>query len=304
MDGRVLARKDVPLPSHVDKFVEQIRTLGQLHLSKFIVGLYGVILTEDQKRIKASLTLFCERGTLKRVIDNNAGKLSWSRREKWARQLVIGLSDVHNIGTVHGGLALSRIGLADDDDIRILGSGSWGMNRSWAPPEIVSLIRSQRKIPTSLGPASDIYQLGMVLWALASQVGEPESAAKPLRVTTEMGAPAWYKRIVESCLSSDPRERPSATSLLDMWWDPEDAQDNFDDQDLWAESEASSSKPASVVDDDDPFETASVASIATSISAHSTYTVVVKDATSAFADLFDECMDLANIMQKALEQQN
>jgi len=68
---------------------------------------------------------------------------------------------------------------------------------------------------------SDIFQLGMVLWALAQQDDEPEhatrtnSGAMP-RITVQ-DVPNWFEDIVDACLSNQPRGRPSARELLTMF---------------------------------------------------------------------------------------
>ncbi|OIW22567.1 kinase-like protein, partial [Coniochaeta ligniaria NRRL 30616] len=217
VNGQVLARKDIAKPEGVVNFVDQIRTLAQLHIFRFVIDLYGVVLSQDKKRVTGYLMPYCEGGALVDVIYDNDGKLPWPRRAKWARQIVIGLSQIHESGTIHGNLTLSKIALDDDDDISILGLGAQGMSVGWAPPEAELLIQSNQSVTLVQSMKSDIYQLGMVLWALASQTDEPESCVKPLQVTKEMGVPAWYKHIVEACLSLDPQQRPHTTSLLDMW---------------------------------------------------------------------------------------
>lgn len=308
MHGQVLARKDIPGPDRVGEYVKQIRTLAQLLDCRFIIDLYGVVLGQDGSRITGYLMPFCPGGALVDVIYDSPGGLSWSRREKWAKQIVTGLSHIHDNGTVHGNLTLSNIVLDDDDDIRILGTGTDRVAVGWEPPEVEPVIQANQSVTRYLSLKSDIFQLGMVLWALANQEDEPEGLGRPLPVIDDdMGVPAWYKLIVEACLSRDPQQRPHTASLLEFF--PSnvytDAAGNWNIPTVEARSDGSSSGTGSVLDEDDEndlFATASVASIATSVSTGSTYAASVKNATISFADLLDDSMDLTGHIQTALEQ--
>lgn len=307
MHDQVLTRKDIPSPGRVGEYLKQIRTLGQLLDCRFVIDLYGVVLSQNGTRITGYLMPFCPGGALVDVIYDNPGGLSWSRREKWAKQIVTGLSQIHDIGTVHGNLTLSSIVLDDDDDIRILGIGTDRVAIGWEPPEVEPVIQANQSVTRYLSLRSDIFQLGMVLWALANQNDEPETLGRPLPVIDDMGVPAWYKLVVEACLSRDPQQRPHAASLLDffpsiIYLDIADIRNN---PALEASSDGSSVGTSSVIDEDDEddlFATASVASIATSVSTGSTYAASVKDATISFADLLDDSMDLTGHIQTALEQ--
>lgn len=304
MDGQVLARKDISGPDHVRQFVKEIRALGDLRNSRFIIHLDGVVLSQDGKRVKGFLMPLCEGGTLDDVIYDNAGSLPWSQRLKWGYQIVNALLQIHETGIVHGNLNLSKIALDDNDDINIFGFGSLEIDTGWEPPETEQFIQHGGGLRMYQSPKSDIYQLGMVLWALASQVYDPESSAKPLQLTEEMETSEWYKFIVELCLSPNPRLRPYATTLL-LLWKRSELSDSLSGRMPGAGSTAFGSSPSSMLgdsNDDDLFDTSSIKSIDTSVSANSTNSAIVKDATDSFVDLLDESMNLTSVVQKALEQ--
>nr|GAT49133.1 kinase-like protein [Mycena chlorophos] len=69
----------------------------------------------------------------------------------------------------------------------------------------------------ALTPARDVFNLGMTLWDLVEEIStfsrEPEHVrpALPWRNTT----PSWFVDLVNSCLVTDPKERPSASSIRD-----------------------------------------------------------------------------------------
>lgn len=70
-----------------------------------------------------------------------------------------------------------------------------------------------------IGVKSDLFQLGMVLWAIAMEQDEPESQPRPLTLSDSPEIPRYYCDIVRICLSDDPRKRYHAARLLDMFPD-------------------------------------------------------------------------------------
>lgn len=68
-----------------------------------------------------------------------------------------------------------------------------------------------------IGIKSDLYQLGMVLWALAMEEDEPDLEGRPLFLGAEAKVPDWYRLLTETCLSPDPRRRLQASQLVQMF---------------------------------------------------------------------------------------
>lgn len=64
-----------------------------------------------------------------------------------------------------------------------------------------------------IGVKTDLFQLGMVLWALAEEVDEPERVERPLP-TVFGDIPDYYRRIVKTCLRERPQGRVGANELL------------------------------------------------------------------------------------------
>lgn len=71
-----------------------------------------------------------------------------------------------------------------------------------------------------IGVKSDLFQLGMVLWALATLEDEPEAHRRPLRLDPGIDVPRWYRMMMETCLNENPRMRLQATALLAMFPSP------------------------------------------------------------------------------------
>jgi len=146
--------------------------------------------------------------------------LPWSRRERWAKQIVQGLSEIHEAGFVQGDFTLSNIVIDAEDKAKIIDINRRGCPVGWEPPEVAALIESKQRISMYIGVKSDIFQLGMVLWAIAMEQDEPEIQPRPLTLTAAPDVvPSYYRALVGICLSDDPRNRIHATSLLGMFPD-------------------------------------------------------------------------------------
>ncbi|KAH9887831.1 hypothetical protein F4778DRAFT_421960 [Xylariomycetidae sp. FL2044] len=221
--GQALIKKEIPGPDTVDEFLYEVNALDALRFSGNIIEFYGVVVDDDDQIVKGLLISYAERGALIDVIyDSQEGGelLPWPKREKWARQIVQGLADVHESGFVQGDFTLSNIVIDDYDNAKIIDINRRGCPVGWEPPEATPLIDSNQRISMYIGVKSDLYQLGMVLWALATLEDEPEAHRRPLQLDPEIDVPRWYRGIVECCLHENPRFRLQATSLLSYFPGP------------------------------------------------------------------------------------
>ncbi|KAI0387589.1 hypothetical protein F5Y04DRAFT_286690 [Hypomontagnella monticulosa] len=218
--GQTLIKKEIPGPDTVDEFLYEVNALNSLRFSRNVIEFYGVVVDNEDEFVKGLLINFAEKGALIDVIYDSQEEgnfLPWPLREKWARQIVQGLSDVHEAGFVQGDLTLSNIVIDHEDNAKIIDINRRGCPVGWEPPEATPLIDSNQRISMYIGVKSDLYQLGMVLWALATLEDEPEAHRRPLRLDPEIDVPGWYRRMVEYCLHDDPRVRQQATVLLELF---------------------------------------------------------------------------------------
>ncbi|KAI0413580.1 hypothetical protein F5X98DRAFT_279757 [Xylaria grammica] len=228
-DGHTLIKKEIPGPDTIDEFLYEVNALNSLRFSKSIIEFYGVVVDDDDQVVKGLLISYAEQGALIDVIydsqEHGDQELPWAVREKWARQIVQGLSDIHETGFVQGDFTLSNIVIDNFNNAKIIDINRRGCPVGWEPPEATSLIDSNQRISMYIGVKSDLYQLGMVLWALATLEDEPEAHRRPLRLKPELDVPSWYREIVETCLHENPRVRLQAAALLDKF--PETPYDNI-----------------------------------------------------------------------------
>ncbi|CAJ2513771.1 Uu.00g018900.m01.CDS01 [Anthostomella pinea] len=217
VDGQTLIKKEIPGPDTVDEFLYEVNALNSLRFSRNIIEFFGVVVDDDDQFVKGLLISYADQGALiDKIYDSQeyGEHLPWSTRERWARQIVQGLSDIHEAGFVQGDFTLSNIVIDDYHNAKIIDINRRGCPVGWEPPEATPLIDSNQRISMYIGVKSDLYQLGMVLWALATLEDEPEAHRRPLRLDPEIEVPPWYRRMVENCLHENPRVRLQATALL------------------------------------------------------------------------------------------
>ncbi|UKZ73777.1 hypothetical protein TrVFT333_001428 [Trichoderma virens FT-333] len=221
VNGNMLIKKEIPSPDTVEEFLYEVNALNGLRFSRHVIDFYGVVVDDSDDHVKGLLISFAGQGALIDIIfenckENNIG-IPWDTREKWARQIVQGLADVHESGFVQGDFTLSNIVIDDDGDAKIIDINRRGCPVGWEPPEATALIESNQRLSMYIGVKSDLYQLGMVLWGLAMLEDEPETQGRPLILGPEINVPDWYRQMTEICLSDDPRMRLQAASLLRMF---------------------------------------------------------------------------------------
>jgi serine/threonine protein kinase len=222
VDGEVFIKKEIPGPDTVDEFLYEINALQQLAGSRSVIRFGGVVLDNKGEYVKGLLISFAEQGALIDVIYDGEGQLPWRRRERWARQIVQGLSEIHEAGFVQGDFTLSNIVIDAYDNAKIIDINRRGCPVGWEPPEVRDLIDSNQRISMYIGVKSDLYQLGMVLYALATQHDEPETQ-RPLELCRlPIEIPDYFLDICHKCLSVDPRARSQASTLLKIFPEMED----------------------------------------------------------------------------------
>jgi len=220
VNGQVLIKKEIPGPDTVDEFLYEINALNRLRSAENVIQFYGVVVDDKEEIIKGLLISYAEQGALIDIIYDHNHSLPWATRERWARQIVNGLAEIHEAGFVQGDFTLSNIVINDEGDAKIIDINRRGCPVGWEPPEATPLIESNQRISMYIGVKSDLFQLGMVLWALATQEDEPEAHGRPLRIGADVHVPSWFGQIVATCLSEDPRRRLQALQLASMFPEP------------------------------------------------------------------------------------
>ncbi|KAJ5133179.1 hypothetical protein N7526_004544 [Penicillium atrosanguineum] len=216
LGGKAFIKKEIPGPDTVDEFLYEINALHALNGAPNVISVEGIVVDERQEKVKGLLISYAEQGALVDILYEQRGEISFERREVWAKQIVQGLCEIHESGYVQGDFTLSNIVVDADDNASIIDINRRGCPVGWEPPEIAAKIESNQRISMYIGVKTDLYQLGMTLWALAMEEDEPERQHRPL-LLGDVDVPDYYRRIVDICLSPTPRHRLSAKELLSFF---------------------------------------------------------------------------------------
>jgi serine/threonine protein kinase len=219
--GKDYIKKEIPGPDTVDEFLYEINALHALTGSDSVIQLEAIVVDDQRETVKGLLISFAEQGALVDLLYDRKGEISWDDRVRWAQQAVQGLSEIHEEGYVQGDFTLSNIVVDDDNNAKIIDINRRGCPVGWEPPEIAKKIQSNQRISMYIGEKSDLYQLGMTLWALAMDDDEPERHDLPLSTDDfPLHVPRWYSNIVDVCLQPQPKHRLAAKELLKMFPTP------------------------------------------------------------------------------------
>lgn len=217
LGDRSYIKKEIPGPDTVDEFLYEINALHALQSTPNVIQVEGIVVDDRQEVVKGLLISFAEKGALVDILYEYRGTISWERRERWARQIVHGLCEIHESGYVQGDFTLSNIVVDANDDAKIIDINRRGCPVGWEPPEIAAKIESNQRISMYIGVKTDLFQLGMTLWALAMEEDEPERQRRPFVLDEDVPLPDYYRRVVSICLSPIPRHRLSAKELLNFF---------------------------------------------------------------------------------------
>lgn len=215
--NRELIKKDIPGPDTVDEFLYEINALHALGDSPNVIHFEGIVVDDRRQIVKGLLINFASKGALVDILYEYKGEIEWERRERWAQQIVHGLSQIHESGYVQGDFTVSNVVVDEFDDAKIIDINRRGCPVGWEPPEIAAKIESNQRISMYIGVKTDLYQLGMTLWALAMEEDEPERQVHPLVFDANSSVPQYYQELVATCLSPAPRQRLSAKELLSFF---------------------------------------------------------------------------------------
>lgn len=217
LDGRAYIKKEIPGPDSVDEFLYEINALHALNGAPNVIQVEALVVDERQEKVKGLLINYAEQGALVDILYEHRGEIAFERREAWAKQIVRGLCEIHESGYVQGDFTLSNIVVDAFDNVHIIDINRRGCPVGWEPPEISAKIESNQRISMYIGVKTDLYQLGMTLWALGMEEDEPERQPRPLFIADHVHVPEYYRRLVHICLSPSPRHRLSAKELLMMF---------------------------------------------------------------------------------------
>ena len=217
---------------HIERFRFEAETLAAINHPN-VVRLLGGDLDGETKYLSFEYL----EGNLKETISSD-GTLATERAAWIAYQVAQGLGAAHASGVIHRDIKPSNILLTDDETVKLIDFGvargitartftrtgaMIGSAPYMSPEQAEPGLLPQR---SDLGPQSDIYSLGIVLYEML--VGRvPYAADSPVAVArmhveaavpdvreVNPDVPVWLADIIQKCLQKNPAERYQTTSEL------------------------------------------------------------------------------------------
>jgi serine/threonine protein kinase len=209
-NNNMYTMKEIAGPDSVPNFLREMEALVLLRESKHVVSLEAIVVDETEQVIKG--LLMTRTGQTLREYIRKSGHTSYESSLGLMRQILQGLVDIHNAEIVYGNLTLDNIYIDDNNNIKLAEFRRSGCPIGWHPPEMIPLIEAGKTIVPLITSKTDIFQLGMVIWALLEQHPEPETLQRPLTLNTH-SVDTHILDIVKRCLDDDPQHRPSAKDV-------------------------------------------------------------------------------------------
>ncbi|KAF7311959.1 Protein kinase domain-containing protein [Mycena indigotica] len=128
----------------------------------------------------------------------------------WAIDIVAALAWLHAQGIFWGDMHAGNVVLCDDGRCRLIDyfpdPRAWAPE--WAPPELKSM-------SAQITRERDVFQLGLVLWAVAEEIAYFRRDVPFVRPSLPWRdiTPVWYSDLANSCLETEPSDRPTASNI-------------------------------------------------------------------------------------------
>lgn len=236
-----------PYDDSVEIFYNELQALYCLRESKRVLDFVGVVLDDTRHQVKSYIYEYAKKGPLCHLMEMKKPQdvpIPWARRQKWARQIVEGVADIHAQGLVVGSLTQGACVCVDENDNATLvpwqTAARFDFDRKGClPPELRLREGSDTFInPLLRGSRLDLFQLGLLLWLIAehepnwwtgafcSRIGcnfQPRYSCESEHVNPIMlpvgdkSVPAYFRQIIDFCRSPDPRDRVPASRLLKVF---------------------------------------------------------------------------------------
>jgi serine/threonine protein kinase len=194
--GQTCVQKKLPLaPVHLKPFLYEMQALYKLQGCEGIIDFVGVEVDNEKKELLGYLRS-CDEMVLATRLGLGAtrqGRIPWSERERWAKQIVAGVFHAHSRGIVIGTLDPNNIGIHPTQGARLhhVSHGRCEVGSGCLAPELRRL-EGRDLTDADMNARQDIFALGLVLWVLA-QTDLGEEVVVDAR---EKGLKPWWKRLL------------------------------------------------------------------------------------------------------------
>ena len=217
--------KEPTAPVDIKSQVNEIRALTLLSNFPHIIQLLGFVVSttrylsfpgdDSPLVLRGVLLQYASQGALGRVLE--VDDLQWHRRLRWAKQIALGLREIHAAALFHGDLKSYNIVIDDSDNAIIIDFGGRGGTYGWNAPE--TYVDQDQPEPGLMAmQKADVYSFGVVLWEILTQnevnipIGMKHAEFFRVKDTPEHEG---YIKLMRHCLLHDPEYRPNIAEIIE-----------------------------------------------------------------------------------------
>lgn len=161
-----------------EEFLNDLRLLQKAHGVRGIAKLVGVVLSDDRSRLCSYLIQDVSQTpfrTIFELAEKEKRITPYRRREKWIRQIITTVADLHKRGTVIGHIYIGDIWIDASDNAVIIPftatKTQYLSRKGYTPPELRGpTLQPASTSEQSLTVHSDIFRLGLQVYMLAENI--------------------------------------------------------------------------------------------------------------------------------------
>jgi serine/threonine protein kinase len=168
--------KEPTSPADVKSQLNEIKSLMLLSNSPHIIPLLGLVISHNPYLsypdnhsplvVRGILLKYASNGTLGRLLESDS--LHWHQCLLWAKQIALGLLEIHTAGMFHMDMKSSNVVIDDFYNALIIDFGRRGSTYGWNAPETY-VDKDQSEPSLEVMQHADIYSFGVVLWEILTR---------------------------------------------------------------------------------------------------------------------------------------
>ncbi|RHZ73030.1 hypothetical protein Glove_233g24 [Diversispora epigaea] len=216
--------KSLGNPTNTNDFLQEIKNQLKVR-GKNSIAIYGITKNPTENEYMMVMN-YAKHGNLREVLNNNFKKLTWQRKSYILLEIVVGLTNIHEMGLIHKDFHPGNIVNQSILSCYITDFGLCKPISENDPEKIYGVIPYMAPETLSRGEytqASDIYSFGMVMLEVLTSYPPyyniPHDANLVIKICEgnkpeiKCKIPQFFKEIMEKCWNFEPLNRPTAKEL-------------------------------------------------------------------------------------------